>query len=578
MSDGPSREERARRRADAARVRRLLRGVARDVRGSLVAAMLGALVRQAGFLAAPFLLSFAIDDGVAAGDAAAAARWCGAIALAALLQYAGLCVWEHFGNRADALAGVTLRTRVRRGVLAGGGAETLGTGDLVVRSGRDVDLVRVWVHGLPTWAVIAITIAVLVPGFASLDPWLLLVAAATAPCLAVLSIVYPKRFERASGRAAEAHGRRADVVDQIVRAGLGLRGIGAEEAILARHQEASADLARRTVRASGVLARWTAFGEGVPALATAVGVLVGALAVLDGRLSVGSLVTFTGWMATVGIAVQVGLMRWTQGVDAKVGAARLLPVIGDERERRPAVPAPSHLRARGLVPVAGASPVDVDLVPGRLVAVTGPVASGKSMLLRVLAGERPAAAGVLLADGVPVGEARVDGVRLVPQRPLVVTGTVRDNLALGSASGNPVADDERYRAALATVGLDVELSGHGEGMPEDVLDLELGEGGGELSGGQRQRLAFACALMARPRVLLLDDATSAVDPHTAAKLVAAMRGAAREGIVVAAGHDPRLLEEADVVVAMADRAAGNGAGEDADEDRYRARGQVEART
>ncbi|WP_432511449.1 ATP-binding cassette domain-containing protein [Kineococcus sp. SYSU DK001] len=527
----------------------VLHGAVRQVRGPLAAATAGAVVRQAGFLAAPYLLSFAVDDGVAAGDVGATALWCAAVALAAAVQFAGVCTWDWYANLADARAGAWLRTRVREGALAG--RTTLGTGDLVVRAGRDVGLVRTWVHGLPTWAVIAVTVAVLVPGLAALDPWLLLVAAATAPALAVLSVVYPRRFEAASAHAAQAHGARADVVDQVVRAAVTLRGVGAEETLVRRHREVSADLARRTVRASGVLARWTSLGEGVPAVAAAAGVLVGAAAVLDGRLSVGGLVTFTGWMATVGVAVQVGLTRWTHAVDARVGAVRLLPLLTAAPAPGPAgAPAVRELRARDLVVVPGAAALDLDLEPGRLVAVHGAVASGKSTLLAVLAGQAAPATGELLADGAPV-TGPLPGVQLVAQRPLVLSGTVRENLALGAASADPAADDDRYRRALADVGLDAEL----DGRAGDVLDLDVGEGGAELSGGQRQRLALARALVADPGVLLLDDVTSAVDPRTARRLVAAARRAAAGRVVVAVGHEPLLLAAADRVVALRDRAA-----------------------
>lgn len=529
-------------------VRRVLWGSAWQVRGPLAASIGGAVVRQAGFLAAPYLLSFAVDDGVSARDVGATASWCGLVAAAAVLQFLGMCGWDWFANLADARAGAALRTRVRAGVL--GGRVPSGTGDLVVRAGRDVGLVRVWVHGLPTWAVIAVTVVVLVPGLASLDPWLLLVAVTTAPCLALLSVVYPRRFARASAHVATGHGARADVVDQIVRAAVTLRGVGAEATVVARHHEVSGELARRTVTAGGILARWTALGEGVPAIASAVGVLVGAHAVLDGRLTVGGLVTFTGWMTTVGVAVQVGLARWTQSVDAKVAAGRLDPLLS-AGDSHPGEGTTRVLEARGLVVVPGATCLDLTLEPGRLVAVTGAIASGKSMLLRVLAGLEVPFSGQVLADGVPVAAGTSPtGVQYVPQRPLLMAGTVRDNLALGAASADPGHDDEVFRTALAAVGLDEEL----HGRAGDVLDLGVGEGGGALSGGQRQRLALARALVSRAGVLLLDDVTSAVDPATGRRLVAAVRHAARDRVVVAVGHDRLLHDEADVVVWLEDRA------------------------
>ncbi|MFV0526430.1 MAG: ATP-binding cassette domain-containing protein [Acidimicrobiales bacterium] len=526
-------------------VRRLLLRVAGEVRGVLLLAALGAAVRQAGFLAAPYLLQFAVDDGVAEGDAVATAWWCAAIAAAAAVQFVGMCVWDYYANLADGRSMAWLVHRVRQGIIHHD--HTIGAGDLVVRATRDVKLIRIWIHGLPTWIVISVTIIVLVPGLVALGPWLLVVALTTAPCLAALSIVYPRRFKRASGRAADAHSDRADVVDQIVRAGAGLRGIGAEGVVIERHRRASVELADRTVRASGVLARWTALGEGVPALATAGGVLIGAVAVLDGRLTVGGLVTFSGWMATVGIAVQVGLMRWTQSVDARVGAARLLPLMGNPRSDHDG-PSPNRIEARGVEVFEGAAPVSFDVVPGRVVVVTGPIASGKSSLLRVLAGTQAPFRGELVVDGQPADDAPLPGVHIVPQRPLLLTGTVRDNLALGLASGDAARDEERFRWALDEVAFAAELTGREPNT--DLLTVHVGEGGADLSGGQRQRLALARALVSDAPVLLLDDVSSAIDRRTTTEVVAALHRAAHHRIVVAASHDPALVASADEVIEL----------------------------
>lgn len=535
------------RRRDAAGRRRLLRQTAWNVRGALALSMAGALVRQVGFLAAPFILQFAIDDGVIAGDLGAAVRWGVVVLAAGIAQFFGMCVWDHFANLADARTGMLLRGRLRTCAIAGSGGSLGGSGDLLIRAGRDVDLVRVWVHGLPTWIVIAVTVGVLVPGLAALDPWLLVVAGASVPCLIVLAIVYPRRFERASMQAADAHGRRADAVDHLLRSAVTVRGAGMASAVVQRHERMSADLTDRTVRAGGILARWTAMGEGIPAVATAIGVVVAVLAVIDGRLTVGGIVTFSGWMATVGIAVQVGLQRWTQSADARVGAARLHPVLSSQEETGGTIPV-REILLDGLRVLPDAEPITVALAPGRLVGLSGPTGSGKSTLLRVLAGLDAPASGCLRIDGVPLTGA-VGGVHLVPQRPLVLNGTVRENLALGAATGDRAADDVRYRRALAAVGLDAEL----ESRSADPLDAAVGEAGGELSGGQVQRLALARALVAEPALLLLDDVTSAVDPATGSRIIAAIRQAAAERIVVVAGHGA-VLDAADVVLRLSARA------------------------
>ncbi len=533
-------------------VARWLSSVAWTVRGALALAVGGALVRQCGFLAMPAVLAFAVDDAVTAGDVPAGIRWAAVLVAAAVLQFLGMCGWDWFANAADARAGALVRTRLLERLWRGDGRAgrdgDAGSGDLVLRASRDVDIVRVWVHGLPTWSVIGLTIVVLIPGIGDLDPTLLVVAAATVPLLVGLNLFYPRRFERASAATAGAHGDRADVVEHLLRSAVTTRGIGAEHVLRDRHHERSAVLVDHTVRAGGILARWTALGEGIPAVATAVGLLVGVVAVGDGRLTVGGLVAFSGWMGTIGIAVQVGLARAAQTVQARVSARRLIEVLGPEpitgrvptsAVGTPAPPVPPRLT--GSVATSG-GPVHLDLRAGEILAVAGPTGSGKSTLLAVLAGRATPPAAAVTLDGVPLADWPADrlarDVVLVPQRPVVMAGTVRENLELGEPQ-----DTGRLVEALHVTGLDRDLGA--------ALDTVIGDGAGTLSGGQIQRLAVARALVARPRVLLLDDVTSAVDAATEASLVQAIRVFARDRIVVVAGHRAGLLSAATTTITLA---------------------------
>ncbi len=494
--------------------RRFLRQVARAQSGTLTLAIVAGAVRQLGFLALPFFLQRAVDDGLVADDRATLAWWALAVVAASVVQVVGVCCWDWWANLADGRTGVTLR-RVVADHVVGTSEGDIGAGDLMLRSGRDIDLVRVWVHGLPTWSVIVTTVVVLVPGLFSLSPLLLVVALATVPCLVIVGVVHPRRFEAASERVAAAHGRRADHVQHAIGSAVTSRGIGGGPVLAARHAAASEELSRRAVAATDRLARWQAWGTGVPTIAVAIGVLVGVIAVLDGRLTVGGLVAFSTWMGTIGVAVEVGLMRIAQTLEARVAADRLVAVIGPdgwstttdgepdaaERVEELAIDVPAGLYARR----------------GEIVAISGPTGCGKSTLLR------------RLADTCP-------GAVLVPQRPLALIGSVRENLGLG----DPVPD-EVLRRVLVDVGLDGELT----------LEDHLADGADGLSGGQIQRLALARAVIGDPPVLLLDDVTSAVDVRTESRVVAMLRREAAGRIIVVVTHRDGVLRAADRVVELA---------------------------
>src|SRR5699024_7751987 len=203
------------------RRRQMMRSVVAAQRGVLTVAVLGGMVRQAGFLGLPWGLERAVDRGLDGGQPLL--LWCGAILATVVVQVLGQCVWDWFSNLADARTGARLRAALVRRIVVDSRATGRGEGDLLLRAGRGVDLVRVWVHGLATWAVIGTTVVLLVPGFFSLSLELLLVALATVPFLLVIGVYFPGRFERASARLADAHGVRADEVDQVISAAVTVR-------------------------------------------------------------------------------------------------------------------------------------------------------------------------------------------------------------------------------------------------------------------------------------------------------------------------------------------------------------------
>jgi ABC-type multidrug transport system fused ATPase/permease subunit len=203
-----------------------------------------------------------------------------------------------------------------------------------------------------------------------------------------------------------------------------------------------------------------------------------------------------------------------------------------------------------VVPASGTRVLDgADVVfePGTLVVLTGGVGAGKTTLLAVLAGLRTPASGEVLLGGVPLDRWGPSAVRrrvvLVGPTPFVFRGTVADNLRFARPDARL---DELQRAALIA-----DAHEFVETLPERYDSL-IGERGVTLSGGQRQRLALARAVLAHPPVLLLDGATSALDPARELSVLRALREEWRDGLVVVVSANPDVVDLADDVFHVGD--------------------------
>ncbi|MGK5730541.1 ATP-binding cassette domain-containing protein [Streptomyces sp. URMC 124] len=550
------------------RARALLRGALRPHWATIGAAMAAAGVRQLAFLAVPWCIQKALDDGVTAKDTHALVVWAAATLCAAAVQFAGLYGWQYWAGSADAKVGADLRSRLLRH-LAGLDRAALasrGHGDLAMRAGRDTDMVREWVHGLAVWVVLATTFAGVLTGMGVLDVSLLLVTLGMLPFLIWVNLSFPRRFGAASGALAEAHGVRAEAVADLLQLGTGLRGTGGHRPLVARHAAASAAVTDRTVKAARIEASWASVAPFVPRMAVAVGVGFGGLAVLDGRLTIGGLVAFTSWMAGITLATRVLVDRLLARGQADVAAARIDEALSIEAGvTDPA--APVALSAGGDLELSGVSavrdgvtvlaPIDLTVRAGEFVAVSGATGSGKSTLLRLPVRLDDPDTGTVRYGGTDLRKAALDDIRgriaYVAQRPLLLSGTVAENLRLGRD-----LQDDALRTACETAGIHDQIAA----MP-DGYDTELGESGTALSGGQVQRLAIARALLGEPEVLILDDSTSALDTTTERLVLDRLRTWANGRTIVFATHRAAVLESADRVVTLsavprADTAASTG--------------------
>ena len=280
--------------------------------------------------------------------------------------------------------------------------------------------------------------------------------------------------------------------------------------------------------------------------------LAGGLHVIDGRISVGQFVTFEGLVMTlvwpmfdVGMFVSkykqtfVSLTRLQELMDEQQGPADLgggAPASGALAVSDGAVTAGDGVELL--------ADVELSVRPGQTLAVVGAVGAGKSILMQLLAGARRPSSGSVSVGGLPVEElgrsARRATVAYVPQDPVLLSATLGENILLGRT----VPDEQLARA--------LEISRLAQDMPAfgDGLQTRVGERGMTLSGGQQQRVALARALVGEPRVLLLDDATAALDADTEAAFWQQLRDRLPEVGAVVVTHRVATIQQADEVIVL----------------------------
>lgn len=270
-------------------------------------------------------------------------------------------------------------------------------------------------------------------------------------------------------------------------------------------------------------------------------VAYGGSLVVRKALSFGDLTAFTGFLGM--LAWPMMSLGWSANLfqRAKAGQDRLSQLLFSLERPLPAAEPITLLETPAALALEGAShrfetgrglgPLDLALEPGDSLAVVGGIGAGKTLLLQVLAGLREPQHGRLLVDGVPLSDATLRrhwaGLGWVPQEAFLFSDTLRVNLAMG----RPEATEKEIWEIARVVAMDELI----RRLP-DGLDTVVGERGVVLSGGERQRAALARALLRRPRVLLLDDALSAVDAETESRILENLRTFLGHSTLVLATH------------------------------------------
>jgi len=334
-----------------------------------------------------------------------------------------------------------------------------------------------------------------------------------------------------------------------------VQAFGLEEARVAQFGALSYRHASLSMKQSVIFSAYAPLSALISGLSALVLVAYGGSLVVKGALSLGDLTAFTGFL--VAMAWPMMSLGWSANLfqRARAGQERLEQLLqSPERALPPAesitLPAvPASLRLTGVThrfeTGRGLGPIDLDLAPGDSLAVVGSIGSGKTLLLQVLAGLREPQGGQLRVDGELLGDTTLRrhwaGLGWVPQEAFLFSDTLRMNLAMG----RPEASDEEIWEIARVVAMDELI----RRLP-DGLDTVVGERGVILSGGERQRTALARALLRHPRLLLLDDALSAVDAETESRILENLRGFLGTSTLVVATHRVFVAETCARVLVM----------------------------
>ncbi|MGN6444996.1 ABC transporter ATP-binding protein [Amnibacterium sp.] len=496
----------------------------------------GVVVFQAGqsiaSLMLPSLNADIIDQGVAKGDTGTILRLGVVMLVVTLAQIACSIVAVWFGSRAAMAFGRDVRLAVfqRVGSFSEREVARFGAPSLITRTTNDVQQVQMLV--LMTCTMLVSTPILSIGGvvFALREDvglsWIVVVAVPVllAGVGLVISRMSPQ-FQRMQVRI--------DGVNRVLREQLtGIRVIRAfvrEPVETARFEEANLAVTETAVRAGRWFAVMFPFVMLVLNVSSVAVVWFGASRIDDGTLMVGQLTAFLSYLVQILMAVMLATFLAVILPRANVSAGRIGEVLETSSTVvPPAVPSPIagedgtvELRAATFAYPGAEHPVlqEVSLTaaPGETVAIIGSTGAGKSTLVNLLPRLFDVTGGQVLIDGTDVRELDPEllwsRIGLIPQRAFLFSGTVASNLRYG----DPDASDEALWAALATA----QAADFVRAMPLG-LDAPIAQGGTNVSGGQRQRLAIARALVKRPPILVFDDAFSALDTGTDARLRAAL--------------------------------------------------------
>ncbi len=536
---------------------RRLAGYCWRFKRDVIIALIGALLYTVATLCIPLLQRAVIDNVIVQHTESV---WPLAIGLliAAVANFFGVYMRRYRGGKMALDVQHSMRTELFESLsnLDGARQDEIHTGQLVGRSISDINMVQGLLQWMPLILGSSILFVFSLVIMIILSPLLSLVAIAVAPALWLIATASRKKLFPASWQAQQVVGDVAGIVDESIGGVRVVKGFGQEEQEMERMEEASQSLFGSRLRMIRLTARYNPALTAIPSFGLVGVLLIGGWLAIHGHITLGTFLAFSSYLAQLAGPVRVLTNLVTIGQEARASVIRVFEVIDSKptiTDKPDAIDLPADANGItfddvqfGYVP---SQPVlrglTLEVRPGETVAVIGPSGSGKSTLSLLLPRFYDVRGGAVRIGGYDVRDVTQESLRssigMVMEESFLFSDSVKANIAYG----RPDATEAQILAAARAAEADEFI----RELP-DGYDSVVGEQGLTLSGGQRQRVALARALITDPRLLLLDDATSAVDPRIEAEIHATLHRVMAGRTTLLIAHRKSTLNLADRIAVM----------------------------